>query len=88
VDDVEARFARGEFDDDLLALLLLRNLLRFNLDAGQIGEFLGVFLQIVARAAPSPGSLQAWCRQIFSIAVRRRAPETMSAPSRQPRLCP
>src|SRR6266436_4020638 len=48
MDDVEAWLARDQFDDDFLALLLFRNLFRFNLDAGQLGEFLGVFLQIVA----------------------------------------
>ena len=48
VDNVEARLARGQFDDDLLALLLFRYLLRFNLDAGQLSELAGVFLQVVA----------------------------------------
>jgi len=44
VNDVKARLARGEFDDGLLPLLLLRNDLGFDLDAGEVGKFGGVFL--------------------------------------------
>ena len=48
VDDIEARLAGGELDHGFLPLLLLGNLLRFDLDAGQFGEFLDILLQIVA----------------------------------------
>ena len=48
MNDVEARLARGEFDHGLLALLLLGDLFRFDLDAREFGEFLDVLLQIVA----------------------------------------
>ena len=48
MDNVEARPSRGELNDAFLALLLLGDLLGFNLDAGELGEFLDVFLQIVA----------------------------------------
>src|SRR5882724_9504982 len=48
MNDVEARLARSEFDHSLLALLLLGNLLGFDLDAREFGEFLDVLLQIVA----------------------------------------
>ena len=50
-DHVEARVARIEFDDRLLALLLLGDHFRTDLDAGQILEFLVVLgEQIAARA--------------------------------------
>ena len=52
MDDVEARLAGSELDDGLLALLLLGNDFRFDLDAGQFGEFRCVFLQQCRRAAP------------------------------------
>ena len=48
MNDVEARLARSEFDHGLLALLLLGDLLGFDLDAREFGEFLDVLLQIVA----------------------------------------
>jgi hypothetical protein len=48
VDEVEARLAGGELDHRLLALLLLGNLLGLDLDAGQVGEFLDVLLEVVA----------------------------------------
>ena len=48
VNDVEARLAGGELDDGLLPLLLLRNDFGFDLDAGQVGELGGVFLQQLA----------------------------------------
>ena len=48
MNDVKARFSRGELDHGLLALLLLGDLFRLDLDAGELGKFLDVFLQIVA----------------------------------------
>ena len=51
MNDVEARLAGGEFDHGLLPLLLLGDLLRLDLDAGQLGELLDVFLQVVAARA-------------------------------------
>src|SRR5262249_16210940 len=51
MNDIEAWPAGGELDHDLLALLLLRDLLGFDLDAGEVGEFLDVFLQVVAARA-------------------------------------
>ena len=48
MDDVEARPSRSQLDHHLLALLLLGNLLGFDLDAGELGELLDVFLQVVA----------------------------------------
>ena len=47
----EARLAGGELDHRLLALLLLGDLLGLDLDAGERGKFLDVFLQIVAARA-------------------------------------
>ncbi len=48
VNDVEAWLAGSELDDGLLPLLLLRNDFGFDLDAGEVGEFGGVFLQELA----------------------------------------
>ena len=48
VNDVEARLAGSEFDDRLLPLLLLRDDFGFDLDAGEVGKFGGVFLQQLA----------------------------------------
>ena len=45
---VEARLAGRKLDHRFLPLLLLRDLLRLDLDTGQFGEFLDVLLQIVA----------------------------------------
>ena len=58
MNDVEARLAGGEFDHRLLALLLLGDLLRLDLDAGQFGEFLDVLLQIVAARTLGEDDLQ------------------------------
>ena len=51
VNDVKTRLAGGKFDHRFLALLLLGDLLRLDLDAGEVGEFLDVLLQIVAARA-------------------------------------
>ena len=44
MNDVEARSAGGELDDCLLPLLLFRNQFGFDLDAGEVGKFGGIFL--------------------------------------------
>jgi hypothetical protein len=48
VGDVEGGRPRGELDDLLLALLLLRHLLRADLDAGELGELLLMLLEEIA----------------------------------------
>src|SRR2546423_8023611 len=48
MNDVEARLAGRELDHGFLPLLLLGDLFRLDLDAGEVGEFLDVLLQIVA----------------------------------------
>ena len=48
VHHVEARLAGGKLDHALLALLLLGDLLRLDLDAGELGEFLDVLLEVIA----------------------------------------
>ena len=58
MDDVEARLAGGELDHGLLALLLLGDLLGLDLDAGEVGEFLDVLLQIVAARTLGEDHLQ------------------------------
>ena len=58
MDDVEARPSRGELDHAFLALLLLGNLLGLDLDTGELGEFLDVFLQIVAARSLGEDHLQ------------------------------
>ncbi|MHC2232383.1 hypothetical protein ACVI8L_000722 [Bradyrhizobium diazoefficiens] len=58
MDDVEAGPARGELDHDLLALLLLGDLLGFDLDAGEFGELLDVLLQVVAARTLGEDHLQ------------------------------
>jgi len=45
---IEARLARRKLDHAFLALLLLGDLLRLDLDAGKLGEFLDVLLEVIA----------------------------------------
>ncbi|MGY4361931.1 hypothetical protein ACVW0J_008424 [Bradyrhizobium sp. i1.7.7] len=58
MDDVEARPARGQLDHHFLALLLLGDLFGFHLDAGELGELLDVFLQVVAARTLGEDHLQ------------------------------
>ncbi len=51
VNDIEARTTRRQLDHRLLALLLFRHLLGIDLDAGELFEFLLIFLKDFAARA-------------------------------------
>ena len=81
MNDVEARLAGGELDHRLLALLLLGDLLGLDLDAGELGEFLDVFLQIVAARTLGEDHLELGAGVFLPVhlGARRRAGERIGA---------
>jgi hypothetical protein len=85
VNDVEARFARSEFDHRLLTLLLFGDLFRFDLDAGEFGKFLDVLLQIVAARALGEDHLELGAGMFLPLhlGARRQSGEAQRADCRR-----
>ena len=67
ISDVEGGGARGELDHRLLPLLLLRHLLRADLDAGHLGELALVLLQQVAARALGQQHLDLLAREALPV---------------------
>ena len=76
VGDVEAGAARGELDDLLLALLLLRHLLGADLDAGQLRELGLMLLQEIGARVLGEQDLDVLALELapIEIGLRERPP--------------
>jgi hypothetical protein len=81
MDHVKTRLARRQFDHGLLPLLLLGNLFRLDLDAGEVGKLLDVLLQVIAARTLGEDHLQLGAGVFLPLhfGARRKSGETECA---------